>query len=141
MPEPPPSDIDLLIDELVDLDALSSVTVAEAEKTGRTPSQSDLAHPDDGPSVMVDPDLWLGNDVGDGAYCMLRPSLADIDPLEAAIADIAGELAENDTIPVATGALGDDEPLDDDDALDDDEPLIEYGESADDEPVDDDVDL
>jgi|MudIll2142460700_1097286.scaffolds.fasta_scaffold35061_3 hypothetical protein len=52
-------DIDDVINELVDQNAVATITVPERERIGRMPTTGELTHPDPGPTVMVDSSLWL----------------------------------------------------------------------------------
>ncbi len=126
-----PDDIDGVIQELVDQDALATVTVAEKEKTGRTPTPGELAHPDSGPSVMIDNSLWSdlarpvevkpqGTALAHGtippplgAYCLLDPApttettTEKIVKLELADDDMLDDVLEDDMID--SGSIDDDQ--------------------------------
>lgn len=54
-----PDGIDGVIQELVAQDAVATIAVPEKERTNRTPTAGELAHPDHGPSVMIEDSLWL----------------------------------------------------------------------------------
>ena len=55
----PSDDIDDVINELVGQNAVATIVVPERERVGRTPTPGELAHPEAGPSVMVDASLWV----------------------------------------------------------------------------------
>lgn len=116
-------DIDDVIHELVEQDAVATIMVPEQERANRRPSANELARPDGGPSVLVDDSLWEADrPVGitlredgiargtmpppAGPYCIYEPP-PPTEPVEV----VAGEIDHDDSydeLMVEGGSVGDD---------------------------------